>query len=88
LKSGQTENVFFASVLCYFIVMFDYSNLHVTETSSSTRRIREAGHASHRRERTRRIEEKGVVLRRRGGVKGCRADVEHQPEQQKYMDLQ
>jgi len=64
--------------------MFDYPNLHVTKTSSSTRRVREAGHASHRRENTRRMEEECVVLRRRGGVKGSCADVkpdvEHQPE--------
>ena len=70
-------------------VLFDYTN--ITEGSSFTRRVREAGHASHRRERTRQMEEEGVVPRRRGGVKGCRADVEpdveHQPEQQEYMDL-
>jgi len=68
--------------------MFDYPNLHVTETSYSTRRVREAGHASHRRERIRRMEDEDVIPRRRGGVKGRRADVEHQPEQQEYMDLQ
>jgi len=68
--------------------MFDYPDLHVTETSSSTRHVREAGHASHKRERTRRMVEEGVVPRCRGGVKGCRADVKHQPEQQEYMDLQ
>jgi len=62
--------------------MFDYPNLHVTETSSSTRCVREAGHVSHKRERTRRMEAEGVFPRHRGGVKGRRADVEHQPEQQ------
>jgi len=56
--------------------MFDYPNLHVTETLSSTRRVREAGHASQRRERTRWMEEEGVVLRRRGGVKGRHAEGE------------
>jgi len=83
---------FFASALCYLIVMFDYPNLHVTETSSSTRCVREVRHVSHRRECTRRMEEEGVVPRRQGGVKGRRVDVEpdveHQPEQQEYMDLQ
>jgi len=38
------------------------------------------------------MEEEGVVGRHWGGVKGRRADVEpdveHQPEQQEYMDLQ
>ena len=66
--------------------MFDYPNLHVTETSYSTRRVREAGHASHRRERIRRMEDEDVIPRRRGGVKGRRADVEHQPEQENMVD--
>jgi len=41
---------------------------------------------------TQKLQEEGVVPRRRGGVKGRRADVEpdveHQPEQQEHMDLQ
>jgi len=67
--------------------------VHITEGSSSTtRRVREAGHASHRRERLQRMEEEGVVPSRRRGARGRRADVEpnveHQPEQheQKYME--
>jgi len=56
---------FFASVLCCLIVMLDYPNMHVTGTSSSTRRVREAGHASDRRERTQWMEEEGVVASRR-----------------------
>ena len=67
--------------------------MHVTEGSTSnTRSVREAGHASRRRERTQKLQEEGVVPRHRGGVKGRRADVEpdveHQPEQQEYIDLQ
>jgi len=65
--------------------------VYVTEGSSSTQCVRVAGHASRRRELTQRMEEDGVVPRRRG-VRGRRADVEHQPEQheQEYdeMDVQ
>jgi len=79
-------------VLLYLIVMFEYPNMHATEGLSSTRRTREAGHASRRRERTQKLQEESVVPRRRGGVKGRRTDiepdVEHHPEQQEYMDLQ
>jgi len=71
--------------------MFDYPNLHVTKASLSTRLVREAGHASRRRERPQRLQEEGVVPRRRGGVKGRRGDVqpdvEHQPEQQESPDV-
>jgi hypothetical protein len=61
--------------------------VHVTAGSTSnTRRVREAGHASRRRERRQRLEEEGGVLPRRRGARGRRADVEpdveHQPEQQ------
>jgi hypothetical protein len=63
--------------------------VHVTEGSTSnTRRVREAGHASHRRERLRRLQEEGGVPLRRRGARGRRADVEHQPEQQEYMDVE
>jgi len=63
--------------------------VHVTEGSTSnTHHVREAGHASSRRERLQRLEEEGGVPPRRRGARGCRADVEHQPEQQEYMDLQ
>lgn len=66
-----------------------------SEGSSSTQRVRVAGHAFRRRERTKRMEEDGVVPRRRG-ARGRRAevepDVEHQSEQheQEYdeMDMQ
>jgi len=60
----------------------------VTEGSSSTQRIRVAGHAFRRRERAQRIEEDGVVPRHRGGARGHRVDVEHQSEQheQEYME--
>ena len=70
--------------------MFDYPNMHVTETSSSTRCVREAGHASRRRERTQQMEEEGVVALRRRGGRGCRANVEPQPEpehEQEYEDM-
>ena len=58
--------------------------MHVTEDSTSnTRRVREAGHASRRRERLQRLEEEcGVPPRRR---RGRRADVEHQPEQENMV---
>jgi len=50
------------------------------------------GHASHRRERLRWLEEEGGVPPRRRGARGrcvdVEPDVEHQPEQQEYMDLQ
>ena len=75
-------------VLLCLIVMFEYPNMHATEGSTSTRRIREAGHASRRRECTQKLQEEGVVSRRQGGVKERRADVEHQSEHQEYMDLQ
>jgi hypothetical protein len=87
LKSRQTRNAFFAFVLCCLIVMFDYPNLNVTEGSTSnTRRVREAGHASHRREHSRLLQEEGGVPPRRRGGTGCRADVEQQPEQQEDME--
>jgi len=54
--------------------------VRVTEGSSSTQRVRVVGHASRRRERTQRMEEDGVVSRRRGGARGRHVDVEHQPE--------
>ena len=59
--------------------------MHVTEGSTSnTRCVREAGHASRRRERLQRLEEEGgVPLRRR---RGRRADVEHQPKQENMVD--
>jgi len=63
--------------------------VHVTEGSTSnTQRVREAVHASRRRERLQRLEEEGGVPLRRRGARGCRVDVEHHPEQQEYMDLQ
>jgi len=65
--------------------------VHVTKGSTSnTRRVREAWHASHRRERLQRLEEEGVVPPRRRGARGRRADVqpdvEHQPEQENMVD--
>ena len=66
--------------------------MRVTEGSSSTQRVRVVRHASRRRECTQRMEEDGVVLRRRGGARGRHVDVEpnveHQPEQheQEYME--
>ena len=61
--------------------------MHVTKGSTSnTRRVREANHASRRRERLQRPEEEGVVPPRRRGARGCRADVEHQPEQENMVD--
>jgi hypothetical protein len=63
--------------------------VHVTEGSTSnTRRVREAGHASHRRERLRRLKEEGGVPPRRRGARGRCADVEHQPGQQEYMNVE
>ena len=56
--------------------MFDYPNIYVTGTSSSTRRVREAGHASRRWERIQRMEEEGVVAPRRWGGRGRHANVE------------
>ena len=50
--------------------------MHVIGTSSSTRRVREAGHASRRRERTQWMEEEGVVAPRRWGGRGRHANVE------------
>jgi hypothetical protein len=66
--------------------------VHVTEGSTSnTRCVREAGHASCRRERRQQLEEGGIPPRRRG-ARGRRADVEpdveHHPEQQEYMDME
>ena len=60
--------------------MFDYPNMHVTGTSSSTRRVREAGHACRRRVRIQRMEEESVVAPRHRGGKGRHANVEPQPE--------
>jgi len=74
-------------VLLCLIVMFEYPNMHATEGSTSTRRTREAGHASRRKERTQKLQEEGVVSRRQGGVKERCADVEHQSEHLEYMDL-
>ena len=55
-----------------------------------TRRVREAGHASRRRERLQCLEEEGVVPPRRQGARGRRADVEpdveHQMEQENMVD--
>jgi len=61
----------------------------VTEGSTSnTRRVREAGHASHRKERLRRLEEEGGVppRRRRGHCADVQPDVKHQPEQENMVD--
>jgi hypothetical protein len=65
--------------------------VHVIEGSTSNNLcVREAEHASYRRKRLRRLEEEGGVPPRRRGARGRRADVEpdieHQPEQQEYMD--
>jgi len=54
--------------------------MHVTEGLSSTRRVREARHASRRRERTQLMEEEGIVAPRRRVGRGRRANVEPQPE--------
>ena len=75
---------------CFCFALFDYPNMHVTEGSSSTRRVREVGHASRRRERTQQMEEEGVVPPRRWGVRGCLANVEPQPEpehEQEHEDM-
>ena len=50
--------------------------MHVTETPSSTWRVREVGHASRRRECTQRMEEEGVVALRHRGGRGRRVNVE------------
>jgi hypothetical protein len=69
------------------IVIVDYPNLNVTEGSTSdTRRVREAGHASHRRERSRRMQEEGGLRPRRRGGRGRHADVEPDVEHQQYME--
>ena len=73
--------------------MFDYPNMHVTGTSSSTRRVREAGHASRMRECTQRMEEEGIVAPRRRGGRGRHANVEPQPksehkQEHEAMDVQ
>ena len=63
--------------------------MHVVEDSSSTQRVTEACHASRRRERLQRMEEEGVVPRRRG-ARGRRVDVEPRPEpehEQEYDDM-
>jgi hypothetical protein len=67
--------------------------VHVTVGSTcNTRRIREAGHASRMRERCQRLQEEGGVPPRHRGARRRRADVEpdveHQPEQQQYMDME
>jgi hypothetical protein len=59
--------------------------VHVTECSSSTQRVRVAGHASRRGESLQRMVEDGVVSRRRG-ARGRRADVEPQPEYKQEFD--
>jgi len=62
--------------------------VHVIEGSTSnTQCVREAGHASRRRERLQRLEEEVGVPPRRHGGRERRADVEQQPEQQEYMNL-
>jgi len=65
---------------CFYFVLFDcdfdYPNMHVTETPSSTWRVREVGHASRRRECTQRMEEEGVVALRHRGGRGRRVNVE------------
>jgi len=62
--------------------------MHVTEGSSSTRRVREAGHAFHRRERTQQMEEEAFVSSRRWGARGRRANAELQskPEHEQEHD--
>ena len=61
--------------------------MHVTEGSSSnTRRVREAGLASRRKERLQRLEEECIVPLRRRGARGRCDDVEHQPEQENMVD--
>jgi hypothetical protein len=75
---------------CFCFVLFDYPNMHLTEGSSFTRRVRDAGHASRRMERTQRMEEEGVVPSRRRGDRGRRANVESQPEpehEQEHDDM-
>jgi len=59
--------------------------VHITEASSSTQHVRVASHASRRRERLQRMEEDGVVLRRRG-ARGRRADVEPKLEHEQGFD--
>ena len=64
--------------------------MHVTEGSSSTQRVRVAGHASRRRERLQQMEEEGDVPLRRRGARGRRADVEPQSEpehEEEYDDM-
>ena len=74
-KNSETPKICFsASVLyCFVLIVF------VTEGTSSTERVREAGHASRRRERLQRMEDEGVVPPRRRGARGRLVDVEHQP---------
>ena len=67
----------FDLLFCDVFVLISF--VHVTEASSSTQRVRVAGNASHRREHLQRMDEDGVVPRRRG-AKGRGADVEPQPE--------
>ena len=66
--------------------------MHVIEGSSSTQRVRVAGHASRGKEHRQQMEEDGVVPMRRG-ARGNRTDVEphveHQSEQheQEYDEM-
>ena len=60
--------------------------MHVTEGPSSTRRVREAWHASRRREHTQRMEEEGVVPPTSRGARGRRAEVEPDVEHQQEYD--
>jgi len=80
---SETPNIGFDRLFCTVLCWF--SCVHVTEGSTSnTRRVREAGHASRRRERLQQLEEEGGVPPRRR--RGRRADVEHQPEQENMVD--
>ena len=63
--------------------------MHVTGGSTSnTRRVREAGHASHRRECLQRLKKEGGVppRRRKGRRADVKPDVEHQPKQENMVD--
>jgi len=64
--------------------------MHVAEGLSSTQCVRETWHASHRRERTQRMEEEGVVAPRHRGGRGRRANVKPQQEpehEQEHEDM-
>jgi len=63
----------FDLLFCIVFVLISFCACY--RSSSSTQHVRVAGHASRRRERLQRMEEDGVVLRRRG-ARGRRADVE------------